>query len=45
MRNRIAHSYWLVDDDIVWVVVDVHAADLHRLLAYEIEAARIRLAE
>ncbi|MEV0435485.1 HepT-like ribonuclease domain-containing protein [Nocardia sp. NPDC050413] len=45
MRNRIAHSYWLVDDDIVWVVVDVHAADLHRRLVDEIEAARIRLAK
>ncbi|MCA2206681.1 HepT-like ribonuclease domain-containing protein [Nocardia rosealba] len=45
MRNRIAHSYWLVDDDIVWVVVDVHAAELHNSLRTEFEAARARLAE
>ncbi|MFB7875482.1 MULTISPECIES: HepT-like ribonuclease domain-containing protein [unclassified Nocardia] len=45
MRNRIAHSYWLVDDDIVWAVVDVHARELHRHLAAEFDAARTRLAE
>ncbi|WP_229740133.1 HepT-like ribonuclease domain-containing protein [Nocardia rhizosphaerihabitans] len=42
MRNRIAHSYWLVDDSIVWTVVEVHAADLHRQLAQEIASARAR---
>jgi uncharacterized protein with HEPN domain len=40
MRNRIAHNYWTVDDDIVWEVVDRHAMDLHRHLVKEIEAAR-----
>lgn len=44
MRNRIAHSSWLVDDDIVWAVVDVHASELHRSLAAEIDAARARWA-
>ncbi|MET9214542.1 MULTISPECIES: HepT-like ribonuclease domain-containing protein [unclassified Nocardia] len=43
MRNRIAHSYWLVDDGIVWTVVDIHAADLHRQLAAEIEGAHARI--
>jgi uncharacterized protein with HEPN domain len=40
MRNRIAHNYWTVDDDVVWDVVDRHATDLHRLLSVEIEVAR-----
>jgi uncharacterized protein with HEPN domain len=40
MRNRIAHNYWTVDDDIVWTVVEQHAARLHKALADEIAAAR-----
>lgn len=43
MRNRIAHNYWTVDDDIVWAVVDQHARDLRGALAGEIEIARSRL--
>lgn len=40
MRNRIAHNYWTVDDDIVWAVIDQHAPELHHALAEEIDAAR-----
>jgi len=40
MRNRIAHAYWTVDDDVVWAAVDEHAPQLHRVLAEEITAAR-----
>lgn len=40
MRNRIAHNYWTIDDEVVWAVVDQHAADLHRALADDIEIAR-----
>lgn len=40
MRNRIAHNYWTVDDDIVWAVVSEHATQLHQALAAEIDAAR-----
>jgi uncharacterized protein with HEPN domain len=40
MRNRIAHHYWTVDDEIVWDVVDQHATALHQSLAKEIGAAR-----
>ncbi|MQA87577.1 MAG: DUF86 domain-containing protein [Streptosporangiales bacterium] len=40
MRNRIAHNYWTVDDDIVWAVIDQHASELRRALAEEIGAAR-----
>lgn len=43
MRNRIAHSYWLVDDGIVWTVVETHAPALHRQLASEITEARLRV--
>ncbi|MBF4998858.1 DUF86 domain-containing protein [Nocardia sp. BSTN01] len=43
MRNRIAHNYWLVDDDVVWSVVETHAPELHRQLSPEIDAARKRL--
>lgn len=43
MRNRIAHNYWTVDNDIVWAVVDQHARDLSTVLADEIEAARSQL--
>jgi uncharacterized protein with HEPN domain len=43
MRNRIAHNYWTVDGDIVWAVVDEHAADLHRALETEILTARSNL--
>ncbi len=25
MRNRVAHDYWTVDDDIVWAAVDQYA--------------------
>lgn len=42
MRNRIAHGYWLVDDGIVWTVVEIHAAELHRQPAQEIASARVR---
>ncbi|PXY20782.1 HepT-like ribonuclease domain-containing protein [Prauserella muralis] len=40
MRNRVAHNYWTIDDDIVWAVVDQHARQLHRELAQEIASAR-----
>jgi uncharacterized protein with HEPN domain len=40
MRNRIAHNYWTVDDDIVWTVVEQHAAQLRQALADEINTAR-----
>ncbi|MEB3064652.1 MULTISPECIES: HepT-like ribonuclease domain-containing protein [Mycolicibacter] len=43
MRNRIAHNYWTVDDDVVWAVVDQHAPDLRTVLADEIEIARSQL--
>ncbi|MFF0453357.1 DUF86 domain-containing protein [Nocardia africana] len=43
MRNRIAHNYWLVDDEIVWSVVETHAPEPLRQLSPEIEAARRRL--
>jgi uncharacterized protein with HEPN domain len=39
MRNRIAHNYRTVDNDIVWAVVDQYAADLHRALETEILTA------
>ncbi len=40
MRNRVAHDYWTVDDDIVWAAVDHYAPELRRVLADEIETAR-----
>jgi uncharacterized protein with HEPN domain len=40
MRNRIAHNYWTVDNDIVWAVVEEHAPLLHRALTEEIDIAR-----
>lgn len=40
MRNRIAHNYWTVDDDIVWDVVHQHAPQLHQALTEEIDTAR-----
>lgn len=40
MRNRIAHNYWTVDDDIVWAVVAEHAPTLHRSPADEVNGAR-----
>ena len=43
MRNRIAHDYWLIDDEIVWSVVETHAPELRRQLAPEIESAQARL--
>lgn len=43
MRNRIAHDYWTVDDDIVWAVVDQHARSLRTVLTDEIEIARAQL--
>ena len=43
MRNRIAHDYWLIEDEIVWSVVETHAPKLHRQLAPEIESAQARL--
>jgi uncharacterized protein with HEPN domain len=43
MRNRIAHDYWTVDDDVVWAAVDQYAPELHRALAEEVGAARALL--
>lgn len=43
MRNRIAHNYWTVDDDIVWAVVSEHAQDVYGAIAEEINAARSAL--
>jgi uncharacterized protein with HEPN domain len=43
MRNRIAHNYWTVDDDIVWAVIEQHAPQLHQVLADEINTARLLL--
>lgn len=43
MRNRIAHDYWTVDDDVVWEVVAQYAPELHRVLGDEIRAARLML--
>jgi uncharacterized protein with HEPN domain len=40
MRNRIAHNYWTIDDDVVWTVVEQHATQLHQALAEEIDTAR-----
>jgi|SRR5699024_2668069 len=40
MRNRIAHDYWTIDDDVVWEVVDKHASELHLILAEDIAEAR-----
>jgi uncharacterized protein with HEPN domain len=40
MRNRVAHNYWTVDNDIVWAVVEQHAPQLHQALAAEIDTAR-----
>jgi uncharacterized protein with HEPN domain len=30
MRNRIAHNYWTIDDDVVWAVVSRYAQDLQK---------------
>ena len=40
MRNRIAHHYWTIDDDVVWAVAEQHATKLHQELAEEIDTAR-----
>lgn len=40
MRNRIAHDYWTVDDDIVWDVIEKHSPELREALADEFHAAR-----
>lgn len=40
MRNRIAHNYWTIDDDVVWTVVNEHAPMLRQVLAQEVKAAR-----
>lgn len=40
MRNRIAHNYWTVNDDIVWTVVNDHAPALKRALAAEFQSAK-----
>lgn len=47
MRNRIAHNYWTVDDDVVWGVVSQDAHDRYDALSEEINAARavVRAAE
>ena len=44
MRNRIAHDYRTVDDDIVWEVVTEHVPALGNVIAKEIEHARRLLA-
>ena len=43
MRNRIAHNYWTIDDEVVWSVVEQHAPQLHTALSGEIDAARALL--
>lgn len=43
MRNRIAHDYWTVDDDVVWQVVEQHASELHAILDEDIARARTLL--
>lgn len=43
MRNRIAHDYLTVDDDIVWAVVEHHATHLHHALNNEIATAKSTL--
>lgn len=40
MRNRIAHDYRTIDDDIVWEVVSEHVPVLGNAIAKEIEHAR-----
>jgi len=40
MRNRIAHNYWTIDDDVVWNVVEEHAPALRRNLADEVRTAQ-----
>lgn len=43
MRNRIAHDYLTVDDDIVWAVAEHHATQLHHALTNEIATAKSTL--
>ncbi|WP_239342375.1 DUF86 domain-containing protein [Frankia sp. CiP3] len=43
MRNRVAHDYLTVNDDIVWAVVTQHAPELRQVLTAEIDAARSSL--
>lgn len=43
MRNRIAHDYRALDDDVVWEALTVHAPALHEQLRGEVEEARRRL--
>jgi hypothetical protein len=42
-HNRIAHDYLTVDDDVIWTVVEHHAAQLRRALGAEITTARSAL--
>ncbi|GAA5171637.1 hypothetical protein GCM10023321_70440 [Pseudonocardia eucalypti] len=43
MRNRIAHDYLTIDDDIIWAVVEHHATQLHHALENEIATAKTTL--
>lgn len=43
MRNRIAHDYRTIDDDMVWRAVTEYAPALHRDLRTEIDEARAML--
>ncbi len=45
MRNRIAHDYRTLDDDVVWEAVTVHAPALRSVLRDEIGQARALIAE
>ncbi|MGH8776147.1 MAG: HepT-like ribonuclease domain-containing protein [Jiangellaceae bacterium] len=45
MRNRIAHDYRTIDDDVVWDVVERHAATLHRTIAPDVVQATAMLDE
>jgi uncharacterized protein with HEPN domain len=44
MRNRIAHDYQTVDDDIVWEAVTMHAPAVHASLRDEIAQAQALIA-
>ncbi len=43
MRNRIAHNYWTIDDDVVWSVVEDHAPALRNNLADQVREAQTML--
>jgi uncharacterized protein with HEPN domain len=40
MRNRIAHNYWTVDDDIIWDVIEKQGRELREALTDEFRPAR-----